>query len=267
MADMTADNSDYRGPALFSYGFRPFFLAAAIFTGVALPAWTLMLTGFADPPLRYDPGSWHAHEMLFGFLPAVFTGFLLTAIPNWTERDPIRGSYLAVLLTLWLVGRVVIAVPWFTNLSASIVAGVFLVVVAATVWREIAAGDAWSRWPIGALISLHAGANILFHVLVLRNEATDLAVRMALAVPMVLLTLIGGRVTPNFTRDFMVEQGIDAQLPPFSWIDGLSVLLVGGAAIAWIVLPPVHGHRLDIDSGGNGKPIPSVALAWLVHLA
>ena len=237
MAEITADKRDYHGPALFSYGFRPFFLAAALFAGVAVPAWILMLAGFADPGLRYAPGNWHAHEMVFGFLPAVITGFVLTAIPNWTERAPIRGAYLALLLTLWLAGRVVIAVPWFTSFSAAIVDGAFLVVIAATVWREIAAGDQWSRWPIGALITLYAGANLLFHILGLQDEATDLAVRMALASVMALLALISGRVTPNFTRDFMVQKRMADHPPTFSRIDGLSVLMVGGSAIAWTVQP------------------------------
>jgi uncharacterized protein involved in response to NO len=196
-----------------------------------------MLTGFAYPGLRYAPGNWHVHEMVFGFLPAVITGFVLTAIPNWSERAPIRGTYLALLLTLWLAGRVVIAVPWFTSFSAAIVDGAFLVVVAATVWREIAAGNQWSRWPLAALITLYAGANILFHILALQDEATDLAVRMALASVMVLLALIGGRVTPNFTLNFMAQKGMANQPPKFSRIDGLSVLLVAGSAIAWIAQP------------------------------
>ena len=107
--------------------------------------------------------------------------------------------------------------------------------MAGLVWREIAAGESWSHSPIGGLISLYAGANILFHVLALSGAATDLPARMALALVMVLLALIGGRVTPNFTREFLAEQGMTEQPASFSRFDGLSVVLVGIAAVAWIV--------------------------------
>ncbi|HET6679033.1 MAG TPA: NnrS family protein, partial [Nitrospira sp.] len=76
----------YNGHAFFSYGFRPFFLGAAVFAGAAVPLWILILAGAIGSGFLYAPREWHVHEMLFGFLPAVMTGFLLTAIPNWTGR-------------------------------------------------------------------------------------------------------------------------------------------------------------------------------------
>jgi uncharacterized protein involved in response to NO len=109
--------------------------------------------------------------------------------------------------------------------------------MAGLVWREIAAGKSWSHAPIGVLISLYAGANILFHVLALSGAATDLHARMALALVMVLLALIGGRVTPNFTREFLAQQGMSKRPASFSRFDGLSVVLVGIAAVSWIVQP------------------------------
>ena len=80
----------YQGLAFFSYGFRPFFLGAAMFAGVAVPVWILTLAGGGDSNFLYPARDWHVHEMVFGFLPAVITGFLLTAIPNWTDRPPIE---------------------------------------------------------------------------------------------------------------------------------------------------------------------------------
>jgi uncharacterized protein involved in response to NO len=237
MADATLDRRNYQGPAIFSYGFRPFFLGAALFSGLAVPVWILILAGEGDMTLQYSPRDWHVHEMVFGFLPAVITGFLLTAIPNWTDRPPVRGILLMLLFTLWLAGRIAIATPWVSPLVSAIIDGAFLVVVAGMVWREIAAGQAWNRLPMGFLISLYALANILFHVLFLRGEATDLPERIALALVMVLLALIGGRITPSFTHDFLAEQGMTEQPAPFSRIDGLSIILVGVAAVAWIVHP------------------------------
>jgi uncharacterized protein involved in response to NO len=246
MTDPISERQGYQGPAVFSYGFRPFFLGAALFAGVAIPAWILMLAGVGDSAALTAPRDWHVHEMVFGFLPAVITGFMLTAIPNWTDRPPIRGGELMVLFALWLAGRLVMAIPGGTPIMSAIVDGAFLVAVAGFVWREIAAGGDWSRAPMGVLISLYAGANILFHVLALSGAATDLPVRMALALVMVLLALIGGRVTPSFTEEFLVAQGKTEQPAPFSGFDGASILLVAIAAVAWTVQPlaPATGWML-----------------------
>ena len=240
MTDPANETSGYQGLAFFSYGFRPFFLGAALFAAVAVPAWIIMLlTGVGDSEFFSAARTWHVHEMVFGFLPAVITGFLLTAIPNWTDRPPIRGRELMLLSSVWLAGRLVMAIPLLTPLLSATIEGAFLALMAGLVWREIAAGGSWSHAPIGVLISLYAGADIVFHVLALSGAATDLPERMALALVMVLLALIGGRVTPNFTRDFLAEQGMTELPAPFSRFDGLSVVLVGIAAVSWSVQPQV----------------------------
>jgi uncharacterized protein involved in response to NO len=237
MTDTANDTPDYQGPAFFSYGFRPFFLGAALFAGVAIPVWILMLGGVGGLELIDPARNWHVHEMVFGFLPAVITGFLLTAIPNWTDRPPIRGHELMLLFTLWLAGRLFMVIPWLTPLVSAIVEATFLVAVAGLVWREIATAKSWFHAPMGALISIYAGANLLFHVLALSGGATDLSERMALALVMVLLALIGGRVTPNFTGELIAELGLSQQPAPFSRFDGLSVVLVAIAAVVWTVQP------------------------------
>ncbi|TKB94335.1 MAG: NnrS family protein [Nitrospira sp.] len=237
MADQAPEIPNYQGPAFFSYGFRPFFLGAALFAGMAIPVWIVILAGVGDSTFLYPARDWHVHEMVFGFLPAVITGFLLTAIPNWTDRPPIRGLELMLLTTLWLAGRLLLAMPWFTPLVSAIVDVGFLVAVAGLVWREIAVTKSWDRAPMGVLVSLLAGANILFHVLTLSGTETDRAERMALATVMMLLTLIGGRVTPNFTEEFLAESGRSERPAPFSRYDGLSIALVAFAVVSWIVQP------------------------------
>src|SRR5665213_3022361 len=92
--------------ALFAQGFRPFFFGAAVWSVTAIGIWMIMLTTGAALPSRFDPLTWHIHEMLFGFVMAAIAGFLLTAIPNWTKRLPISGAPLAGLAGLWLAGRV-----------------------------------------------------------------------------------------------------------------------------------------------------------------
>lgn len=251
---MATEQPSYQGPAFLSYGFRPFFLSAALFAGVAVPVWALILTGWADSPFRYAPRDWHVHEMLFGFLPAVITGFLLTAMPNWTERPPLKGTPLLALVTLWLAGRLTIAMPWPTPFVAAFIDAGYLVVLAAIVWREITAGKAWDRAPIGVVISLYATANILFHALALRGAETDLPERMAIALMMLLLTLIGGRVTPSFTGDYLAEQGLSEELPAFSRFDGAAILLTAMAALNWTIQPlaMVTGWLLIAAGLANG---------------
>lgn len=80
---------DYRGPALLSYGFRPFFLFGAIYAGLTILVWLTLFYGELEVSSAFAPVDWHVHEMLYGYLPAIVAGFLLTAIPNWTGRLPI----------------------------------------------------------------------------------------------------------------------------------------------------------------------------------
>ena len=222
---------------VFSYGFRPFFLSASVFAGVVLPIWALYLSGSHNTDFLYGPREWHVHEMVFGFLPAVIAGFLFTAMPNWTDRPPVRGLPLIVLWALWLAGRLVIALPWPPPIVCAIVDAAFPVALAIIVWREIALGKAWDRSPLGLLISLFAIANILFHVQALNDSATDLPERMGLMVIIMMLALIGGRVTPGFTEDFIEERGLPQQPSDFSRFDGASLLLTALATITWTVLP------------------------------
>ena len=236
MSDAINQQPSYQGPAFWSYGFRPFFLSAALFAGIAIPLWAILLSGIEDVTFLYPAREWHVHEMLFGFLPCVITGFLLTAIPNWTDRPPMRGLPLILLWVLWLAGRLAIAASlWLPPFVLALVDTIFFVVVACIVWREILAAQAWDRSPIGVLVSLYASANILFHGLFLNGVSTDLAERMALTLIMVLLAMIGGKVTPGFTEDVLAQEGVSKQPAPFSRFDGLSILCVGVAGLLWML--------------------------------
>lgn len=237
MPNKTNKRSRIQGLAFFSYGFRPFFLSAAVFAGVALPIWAMILSGADNTHFLYPPREWHVHEMIFGFLPAVIAGFLFTAMPNWTDRPPIKSLPLMLVWILWLAGRLIIAIPWPPPFVCAIIDGAFLVTLAIIVWREIAIGKAWDRSPIGILISLYAIANLLFHVQALSDVATDLPERIALSVTIMLLALIGGRVIPSFTLDFLSEHGMAQQPSSFSRFDGAAILLAAIAVVAWMVQP------------------------------
>lgn len=237
MTDITNQRLAPREPAFFSYGFRPFFLGASLFAGLAVPAWVLMFAGAGSPNLLYAPREWHIHEMVFGFLPAVIAGFLLTAMPNWTDRPPVKGTALLLFFLLWMAGRVVIALPWLTPLLAATIDVAFLVLLAGLIWRELASAGTWSHAPVGVVISLYACANILFHVLALNGAEPDLAMRMALSLLTVLLTFLGGRLTPNFTREYLTVQRMPRRPGASSRFDIPSLALTAIAAIAWTIQP------------------------------
>lgn len=129
---------NFRGPAILSYGFRPFFFAAAVYAGIAIALWIPVFSGDIIVPTAMSPLDWHIHEMLYGFLPAVITGFLLTAIPNWTGRLPLQGLNLAVLVLVWIAGRVAVFVSALIGpIAAGVIDVSFLLLVAAAAAREV----------------------------------------------------------------------------------------------------------------------------------
>ena len=220
--------------SFFSAGFRPFFLGAAIFGGMAAALWAFSYVSGTNVKLVYVPRDWHVHEMLFGFLPAVIAGFLLTAMPNWTDRPALTGGRLMAFATLWAAGRLAMSLPGLSLLAAAVVDSAFLFALTALLWNELTAGRTWRQAPIGVLLSVYAAANVLFHVRAIHGTETDLPERMALAVVLLLLTLIGGRIIPNFTRELLYA-GTGANSVALSWCDRLAILLVIAAVLAWIV--------------------------------
>src|SRR6187431_2351739 len=131
-------------PAILSYGFRPFFLLASLYGGVTILFWLPLLYGYLETSSVFTPVDWHVHEMLFGYVAAVVTGFLLTAIPNWTGRLPVQGIPLLTLVLTWLAGRIAVMFSakagWF---ASGAVDCAFLILVIGAVGREIIAGRNW----------------------------------------------------------------------------------------------------------------------------
>ncbi len=226
----------YDGAVLFAEGFRPFFLAAGLHAVCTLPLWLLIFSGVLDPPLEVAPALWHAHEMLFGYLAAVLAGFLLTAVPNWTGRLPISGPRLAGLFLLWLLGRVAQA-PWDAlGILSPLLDVLFLVVLAAVIWREILAGRNLRNLPICLLVTAFAAANIGFHLLAMEGDPTGV-LHGGVAVAVLLIALVGGRVVPSFTRNWMAKRG-EAKLPqPFGGFDKACLLVTAAALLLWVLQP------------------------------
>ena len=150
---------------MLTQGFRPFFLAAGLWAAAALAVWITMFTTGMALPSRFDPLSWHIHEMLFGFVMAAVAGFLLTAIPNWTRRLPVSGLPLAALAGLWLLGRIAcLTSQWFPASIAIAADLAFPVALAAVVAREIIAAKNRRNMPMIMPVVALGIANLLMHL-------------------------------------------------------------------------------------------------------
>jgi uncharacterized protein involved in response to NO len=233
---------DYAGPALLSYGFRPFFLAAALWAALGVLLWLPQYYGSFALPTLLGPLDWHIHEMLFGYVAAVIAGFLLTAVPNWTGRLPINGVPLAALGLLWLAGRIAMALSARIGEPAAAVIDLsFLVVLAAVIAREVIAGRNWRNLRPLILIGVLIAGNIVFHVEVLTTGFADYGTRLSIAAVILLISLIGGRIVPSFTNNWLARNNPGRLPVPFSRFDVVCMAAGALALAAWIAAPE---HRV-----------------------
>ena len=245
----------YDGPVLFSYGFRPFFLLGSIYAGLAILVWLPVFMGELSLVSAFIPRDWHVHEMLYGFLPAVITGFLFTAIPNWTGRLPLRGRPLMFLVALWLAGRTCVTFSAQTGwLAAMLVDCSFLLLIAGAAAREIIAGRKWNNLSVVVLILVLLVGNVTFHLEAHFKGAAEISIRVGIAVVVLLISLIGGRIIPSFTRNWLVKENPGRLPAPFARFDVLTVAVGAVALVFWIV------------SLGGAATGPALALAGVMHL-
>jgi uncharacterized protein involved in response to NO len=230
----------YEGPILLSAGFRPFFLLAALWAALAIPLWLLTFAGENMVSSVLPATDWHAHEMVFGYGAAVVAGFLLTAIPNWTGRMPLQGGPLGGLILLWLTGR---AFVLFSASSGATFATVFdlafPLVFLGVVTREILAGRNWRNLPMLVALSLLLLGNCLVHAEAVGIASTAaLGNRLGVATLLMLISLVGGRIIPSFTRNWLVRQNPDAATPAaFDRLDHAVLAITGLALATWVLAP------------------------------
>ncbi|HWU93780.1 MAG TPA: NnrS family protein [Sphingomicrobium sp.] len=230
---MAASHPFFRG------GFRPFFFAGAAWAVVALTLWVCTLLGDITLPTALDALAWHRHEMLFGFVGAIMAGFLLTAVPNWTGRLPIAGWPLAGLFSLWAAAR--LAVLFSTSVTlwlAALLDVGFFVVLGLLAAREVLEANNRNT-PVVGMILLFGVADGLDY---LANTGviplTDIGWQLALSLVVLLISLIGGRIIPSFTRNWMAKRGIAKGLP--TQPGRLDLFVIGATAVAlfaWLFGP------------------------------
>lgn len=225
--------------ALLALGFRPFYLFAAMFAIVAVPAWLLSFTGSVLPGAYLQGMSWHSHEMIFGFAPAVIAGFLLTAVRNWTGRPTPTGASLAGLVVLWLLARVLM-LTGPANVAA-LVDILFLPTLGVAVAIPILRSRNTRNYKVLAVLTVLTLVNAGYHLAslgLLPLEFARVSMTAALDVIAILIAIVGGRVVPAF-----IGNAVEGANPrhirsvEFVSVGALVAILIAGILKPWLTIP------------------------------
>lgn len=229
---------NYAGHAIFSYGFRPFFFGGAVWAAMTILMWIPLHAGAWQWSSAIAPLDWHIHEMLYGYVPAIVAGFLLTAIPNWTGRLPVCGASLAALFALWIAGRIAMLSTAGIGLpAAAVIDAAFLFVMFGVAAREVIAGKNWRNLRVLAIVAVLALGNVVFHVEVIRSGGADYGTRLGIAAVILLISLVGGRIIPSFTNNWLVRENPGRLPVPFGRYDMVTIAASAIALLSWVAAP------------------------------
>jgi uncharacterized protein involved in response to NO len=258
----------------FSQGFRPFFLGAAVWAVLGMVLWTLIYRGDVTAEFAWEVRDWHAHEMLFGYVSAVIAGFLLTAVPNWTGIAAPKGGRLVALFGLWVLGRLVM---FFSASLPPLFVGLidvsFLVVLDIWLIKVLLESGNKRNLVVAGIIGLFIVSNVAMHL----RSFEEIGEGGGLLAVIMLISLIGGRVVPAFTRNWLASQGSRAVVAEFGTPDkvalattALALILfamgVEGAALA-VVFAAASLATLWRLSRWQGRATFGEPLVWIMHLA
>ena len=264
--------------AVFSFGFRPFFLAAGVWASIAIGLWVAIVLGYLHLPTRFDPVAWHVHEMLFGLVLAAVAGFLLTAIASWTGRPPVSGRPLVLLLVLWSLGRLVCLVSAYLPFwPAAAVDLSFPAALLAVVASEIVGGRNWRNLPMLLPLAVFITADLLMHL-----EVAGVAIpvglgwRLGIVAALQLISVVGGRIIPSFTRNWLTQRGHSRLPAPHGTVDTAAIGLLHGALLLWAFVPGLRatGPILILAAAANvwrlsrwvGRATLSEPLLFILHV-
>ncbi len=257
----------WQGPAVFSYGFRPFFFGGALLSAVLLAVWIPWYFGVIQLPSALSPSAWHAHELLFGYVPAIIAGFLLTAVPNWTGRLPIVGYPLAGLFVIWLAGRLAVLVSaYLPSLLLAAIALGFLVCLTLAIGREIVASRNWKNAKVLAVLGVLSLAQALFLFEALNQGRAVYGQRIAIAAILMLIMIVGGRIVPSFTRNWIKRENPGPEPAVFGAFDQWSMVLGGVALAVWALLPALHSLWPQMDVRLVGVLLLAAGALHLIRL-
>lgn len=254
------------GFAIFRLGFRPFFLFGPLFGVLALVYFILLLSGVADfLPSAWDAVSWHRHEMLFGYAGAIIAGFLFTAVPNWTGHPTPKGGSLALIVALWLAGRMAVFCSGLFPLIAAVIDIAFFPACALGILPALFKAKNTRNYFFVLLLALLGLANGMTHF----GDA-DTGIAIGLAIIILMMVVIGGRVIPFFT-----ERALGIAIPRHPQIERLAPISTVAALMAGIFGIPaflagllhlfaavVNAWRLGGWQSGETLHTP---LLWVLH--
>lgn len=226
---------------LTSEGFRIFFFSAALyglFVGVIWLLWVGAMalgTAMELPGLGHLPQQWHAHEMIFGYSLAAVGGFFLTAVPNWTNTPGARHGFVLAVAALWLVGRLAL---WFAGALDPVLVMVldqlFVPVLAAKILAQLIKRPKPQNMVFLGFLSALWVANLLVHLEWVGLTGTlDSGLRMGLLALVGMIAVLGGRVTPAFTRNAMKREALDEATWPNSPEILNKVVMILALALPW----------------------------------
>jgi uncharacterized protein involved in response to NO len=227
-------------PPFLTYAFRPFFLLNAIFAIAIVILWVMVLQGHGPATLPANTMLWHGHEMLVGFAMAIVAGFILTAVATWTGRPPVDGLTLALLVLAWVAGRVVMILAGL--LPAWLVAAldmVFPLLLCFLAAREIFGARNRRNYPIVGITVLLAILNLVYHLgsMQVLPGADRLAVYFSIHTILLLITIIAGRIIPNFTANWLRARGATRLPASNSQVDRLTIAVTIAVGISASVAP------------------------------
>ena len=266
------------GFALFDYGFRPFFLLAGVYALTAVPLWLWVYSHGAVALPGLPPHLWHGHEMLYGFIVAAIAGFLLTSVPSWTGSRGFAGGPLLLLVALWLAGRVAMTTAAFLPSWLVGVAELSLLPALAVLLAPPLIRSGNRNTPLLAVIGVLWLADVAFFVAMRSADVllAQRALRLAIDVVLILVTVIGGRIVPAFTANALRRRGETIQLVVRPWLDPLVIALMAAIAIVDIGWPDslltgvlaaiaAGAHALRL-SGWRVRGTWREPILWVLHL-
>ncbi len=217
----------YTGKTAFLHlGFRPFFFASISFGIVSIALWMLLYTfGKGLLANHYPIITWHAHEMIFGFTAATITGFLLTAVKNWTGIQTVHGKPLLALFLLWLAARILAFIPgsWVLP-TLAVIDSLFLLFITWAFSSPVIKRKQWNNLAFSGKLLLLFLANIVFYLglLGVLQNGTHYGLYAGFYTALAVIFTMGRRVIP-----FFIEKGLGCpfQAKNFQWVDASSLWL------------------------------------------
>lgn len=266
-------------PVPFAYGFRPFFLAAGWYALVAIAAWALLYRLGAAPFGALPAYLWHGHEMLYGFVAAAIAGFMLTAVPSWTGNRGFAGRPLVALTLVWVAGRLAMAAAG--ALPLPVVAAVqlaFLPALALTIAPSLFRSSNRNRPLLVVLLALWLVDAVFLYALRDGNALlAGRALRVALDIVLLLITVIGGRIVPSFTANALRQRGakvgvrVRGSVERFVILTMLALVIVDIVSpshrlTAWVALVAAAAHAWRM-AGWRSLHTLTEPIVWVLHAA